>query len=206
MSTPDIIVINHQRRLLDIIAEPENEKLPNVSPPVPKCPRLITRLPPPLIVMRRAQKERCATCNFEGGCNVEASYGHPTTRKRESCATHRKPGMIHLAAKLCEYPECNMQARFNLPGETKAKCCMTHKEEGMITLKIANANFPDVNLQPSFNFLGETKMLYCMTHKEEGMVNVASRKCIEPGCLINRFLIFQVKLKVFIVILTKNQT
>ena len=182
MSTPDIVVINPHGRLLNVITEPSIEKMFNISSPVPKCPHLVIRPTPALIVMKEEPKKRYGLCKFEGGCNKIASFGNPTTRKRERCGTHKKPDMVNLNAKLCEYPGCPTRASFNLVGEATARYCASHMEEEMINVKSSKCKFPGCPTVSGFNLPGETKALYCATHKSPGMVDVKHRKCAEPNC------------------------
>lgn len=187
MSTPDIIVVNPRGRLLDVITEPATEKVPNISPPVPKCPRLITR---PLLIVMKEEPKKNGICNFEGGCDVYASFGYPTTRKRERCATHKTPDMVNVVSKFCEHPGCTVHPVYNFPGATKVKYCVTHKEQGMIDIKTPKCKFPGCTVTSSFNVPGETMRIYCATHRELDMINVRSKKCAEPGCLITPFFNF----------------
>jgi EsV-1-7 cysteine-rich motif len=61
------------------------------------------------------QKAKYQRCQDPACTGIQASFGYAHDKKRIRCATHKKEGMVHLMAKLCEEPTCKKRALYGQP-------------------------------------------------------------------------------------------
>ena len=85
------------------------------------------------------------TCNWEGGCKSQASYGHLTldgkrdSAARSRCRQHREPGMVDVINKTCVEDDCSTRPCYGFPSNEMGKRgnperCSLHKLPGMINV------------------------------------------------------------------------
>ena len=85
------------------------------------------------------------TCNWEGGCKSQASYGHLTldgkrdSAARSRCRQHREPRMVDVINKTCVEDDCSTRPCYGFPSDEMGKRgnperCSLHKLPGMINV------------------------------------------------------------------------
>ncbi len=116
-------------------------------------------------------------------CDKKATYGKRMPGKKKGspiyCPEHKKPGMVELTHKKCEYDPCNVSATFGDPAKGISKRCGTHRLKGMIDLK--HKRCENCSSTAVYGFPGGSPT-HCAKHGTDDMVNITGKKCAEDGC------------------------
>jgi hypothetical protein len=119
-------------------------------------------------------------CQFEGGCDVRASYNYEGNwNKGLYCASHKLANMVDVVSSRCK--ECNLQPCFNFQGEKLPMYCQTHAKLKMVNVKQPTCNETKCPYQAMYGFAGQ-KPLKCRIHINNGMVKYPRRVCSHRGC------------------------
>lgn len=119
-------------------------------------------------------------CQFEGGCDVRASYNYEGNwNKGLYCARHKLANMVDVVSSRCK--ECNRQPCFNFQGEKLPIYCQTHAKPKMINVKQPTCDSPTCSYQALYGFVGQ-KPLKCRIHIDNGMIKYPRRVCSQRGC------------------------
>lgn len=114
----------------------------------------------------------------EPGCSISASFGW-AAGKRETCAKHKRAGMVLLAARICKHQDgCRKFACFGFPGGG-ATHCGTHRLDDVKHYRCKELGC--TSLSRVFDVPGG-RGSYCSSSKKPRMVDVINRRCAEPNC------------------------
>ena len=112
-------------------------------------------------------------------CNLEASNNWKNSNIRKYCSNHKKPGMINIVSRECDFPNCYHLALYNYKEYYGlGKYCGKHKLINMVNV----CNLPyclECNKRASFNYKNKKRPLYCVDHKEPEMINITSSQCLK---------------------------
>lgn len=121
-------------------------------------------------------------CQYEGGCNVRASYNYEGNwNKGLYCVRHKLANMVDVVSTRCK--ECNLQPCFNFQGEKVPIYCQTHAKPKMVNVRQVKCNHPQCkeSSHALYGFVGKNPER-CRLHIEDGMIKYPRRICVYRGC------------------------
>ena len=106
------------------------------------------------------------TCK-RSGCLVKATFGQPSSRKREYCANNKKTGMADVHRKMCVVAGC-------LTGQGHGPAS---KNPGMVNVK-GTRKRNGCLVQATFGKSSSRKREYSANHQKPGMADVPHKMCV----------------------------
>ena len=148
--------------------------------------KIILSLKQPVVSVHEPIHKKYGICLY-GDCQKCASFGHPGTKSRLYCNSHKETGMVNTRGRrsdTCQHSGCHTQASFGYQGTTTKIYCKKHKETDMVNVKSKKCQYPNCMKIPTYGHIGTKESLFCLEHKTEDMIDVVNtnKQCHFTGC------------------------